>query len=454
MGEGTTDSFPQYILKEMKLNPATFYAEASPTWKLGLHFLWGPRKHFIYNFTNQFDERWPGLRRNNGYYCEDSVDDLNLNAALHLRNKVFPRRLDGWPDLSQQYTVAYHIENAKLVKYLENRCLGLGATIRDGTVQHAERDDHGIKALILEDGTRVTGDLFVDASGFRGELIFKALKEPWHDYSNALFCDRAVIGGWERTNEIIQPYTVCETMDSGWAWRIDHENFINRGYVFASRFISDEQAREELLRKNPKIPPDRTRVVKFRSGRAERLWVQNVVTIGNASGFVEPLEATALARIIDQTRAMVSILIDSDFEVPPGYVDLFNRMQCYSWDQIRDFIALHYKFNTRLDTPFWKLCIEDTPLGDAQGLADFYMANGPTVLHRHTYLPANHQFGIEGYLALLIGQKVPYKVRHNTTADEIEALNGHRKRFGAIADKAFTVRDALDALRKPSWRWS
>src|SRR6185436_5095512 len=155
-----------------------------------------------------------------------------------------------------------------------------------------ELGGEGIAALVAEDGRRITGDLYIDSSGFRSELLGRALQEPFLNYDDALFCDKAVIGGWPRTNEPILPYTTAETMDSGWCWQIEHENFINRGYVYSSAFISDDAAREELLRKNPKVATV-PRVVRFRSGRYERSWVGNVVAVGNAAGFVEPLEATA-----------------------------------------------------------------------------------------------------------------------------------------------------------------
>ena len=108
---------------------------------------------------------------------------------------------------------------------------------------------------------------------------------PFKSYADALYCDRAVIAGWPRTDELIKPYTLAETMDAGWCWQIEHETFINRGYVYSSSFITDDAAREEFLRKNPKIATE-PRVVKFRSGRYQAMWQGNVVGIGNASGFV------------------------------------------------------------------------------------------------------------------------------------------------------------------------
>ena len=104
------------------------------------------------------------------------------------------------------------------------------------------------------------------------------------------FATGAIVGSWDRTNEFIYPYTVAETMDAGWCWQIDHEHSVNRGYVYSSRFLSDDEARAEFLRKNPKaIPWDHA--IKFRSGRLSHSWVKNVIGLGNACGFVEPLEA-------------------------------------------------------------------------------------------------------------------------------------------------------------------
>src|SRR4029077_4005543 len=138
----------------------------------------------------------------------------------------------------------------------------------------------GITALHLESGERVTADLFVDASGFRSELLGRTLEVPYLSFEQYLFCDRAVIGGWPRTDEPIKPYTVAETMDAGWCWQIEHEKWINRGYGYASNFITDKAALDEFLKKNPKVTNE-PRVVKFRSGRYARNWVGNVVGIGN-----------------------------------------------------------------------------------------------------------------------------------------------------------------------------
>jgi len=452
VGEGTTPAFPQFLFYQLGLHPARFYDDARPTWKLGLRFLWGPRPEFFYIFSRQFNFRRQGLPRNNGFYCEEDVEDLDLWSALARRNRALPRKPDGGLDFARHQTLAFHIENKRLVDYLEARCREIGVTFTAGTVRQVERGERGVSALVLESGERLSADLYVDASGFRAELLGRTFAEPFRSFDRSLFCDRAVMGGWARTDEPIKPYTTAETMDAGWCWQIEHENWINRGYVYASRFISDDAARTELLGKNPKISNE-PRVVKFRSGRYERMWVDNVVGIGNASGFVEPLEATALVTIIVQCRALADCLWENALEPTPSMIAIYNRFIGESWDEVRDFIALHYRFNHRLDTPFWRTCLAETELGNAQTLVDFYRENGPTSLHEPLLLRPSSTFGMEGYLALLIGQKVPHQKPHQPTARELEVWQKQSRELGAAAERGLTVREGLDLLRRPDVQW-
>lgn len=450
VGEGTTAVFPRHFFEYLKLKPNEFYAQAEPTWKLGIKFLWGPRPYFFYSFAFEFQKRLPELSRNNGFYYRDDQPWLGHASAYMAQDRAFPRQPNGLPRFHNNH--AFHIENIKLVGWLEKQCLTQGVVITDATV-HAEAGPEGIAALIAEDGTRYTADLYIDSSGFRSELLSRVLKEPFIDYTDSLFCDRAVIGGWQRTTEPVHPYTTAETMDSGWAWQIEHETFINRGYVYASRFISDEDARAELLRKNPRIPADRTRVVKFRSGRYARSWVGNVVAVGNSAGFVEPLEATALQVICVEVSALSDSLADSLCEPTPSMIRLYNRYNGDQWDDIRNFLAVHYKFNTRLNTPFWEACRNDTALHGAEDVVEFYRENGPSVVAGSALVHPANSFGMDGYLAMLVGQAVPHGKPYLPTPAEAAFW---QKRSDGLATEARTglgVLDALKAIRQPGLQW-
>jgi tryptophan halogenase len=312
-------------------------------------------------------------------------------------------------------------------------------------------NESGIVSLRLASGRDVTADLYVDSSGFASVLLGRALAEPFRSFKSTLFCDRAVVGGWERSDEVIKPYTTVETMDAGWCWQIDHEHRINRGYVYGSDFISDDEAEAEFRAKNPLVGP--TRVVRFKSGRYDRSWVKNVVAIGNASGFVEPLEATSLGAIATEAALLTETLIDADFSPGPAQVSHFNRAMEMAWDNIRRFLSIHYKFNTRLDTPFWRACRADTDLAGAEEIVEFYQENGPSYHGRIVLLNQLDQFTIDGWLSLLVGMRVPHRSRFRASDEERAQWRRIGGQFLQQAQSAMMVKEAMEAIRLPRFRW-
>src|SRR5438552_828820 len=183
VGEGTTAAFPRHFFENLKLKPRQFYAEAQPTWKLGLKFLWGPRAEFYYAFAEEYQQRWPELSRHTGFFATDQPPYTGAVSALMAHDKAFARRKDGQPELHNQH--AFHIENKKLIAWLENVSRELGVEVRDATVK-AEAASGNIAALLSESGERIVADLFVDASGFRSELLGRALGEPFISYGDTL----------------------------------------------------------------------------------------------------------------------------------------------------------------------------------------------------------------------------------------------------------------------------
>jgi tryptophan halogenase len=455
VGEGTTPFFPTHLFDYLGIDRGAFHSAAQPTWKMGLRFLWGPRPEFYYTFTNQFDQHWRELPRPHGYYCRDDALNLDPVAALAHAGRAFPNRGDGWPRILHGH-YAFHIENQKLVACLENLASAAGIIIRDATVSRAEREGESIRALALESGERIEADLFVDASGFRSELVGRTLEEPFLDYGGMLFCDRAVIGGWPRGAEPILPYTTAETMHAGWCWQIEHEHWINRGYVYSSEFISDEDARAEFLNSNPLAAADGRlpRVVRFRSGRYRRAWIGNVVAIGNACGFVEPLEATAIAVVLFAARSLVDVLGESSLAPQPSGIALYNRSTAELWEDIRDFLGLHYRFNTRIDTPFWQHCQREISIPNLDPLLEFYREHGPSGLARHLLPHGHNLFSLEGYLAMLVGQNVAYRSAHEPSAEEWSRWNSLRQENARIARSGFDISQCLAAIRHPVWQWS
>jgi tryptophan halogenase len=448
VGEGTTLPVINHLHGYLRLDLGEFHRIAQPTWKLGIRFLWGPRPYFDYVLNRQFDLRFPGLPKVPGYYCDD-VPDFGFISALMTHNRAFPRRPDGLPQITRD--PAYHIENEHFVTFLEQYARRLGVEVADDTVVEVKQDERGVAGLVLASGTTATADLYVDSSGFRSVLLGQTLGEPFRSFKSSLFNDRAVVGGWDRTDEPIKPYTTAETMDAGWCWQIEHENRINRGYVYSTAFISDDAAEREFRRKNPKVST--TRLVPFVTGRYERPWVKNVVAVGNASGFVEPLESTSLGVICLDSHALAESLADCDLVVRPTQVRLYNQRSALIWDVIRSFLAIHFKFNTRLQTPYWRACVENTDLYGAEEYVAFYRENGPSTLWRPLILDPRDPFGIEGYLSMMVGMNVPYQKTYLPTEQEARTWRQIYQNMQTVASRGVGVGEALGCIRSPLWQW-
>ena len=363
--------------------------------------------------------------------------------------KAFPRSKHGTPEMDNAH--AFHLENAKFVKTLEAVAVFAGVEFIEGTLKSVERCLQGVAALILEDGQRLSADFYLDTSGFRSELIGKAFEEPFISYEKSLFNDRAILGSWERNpDEPILPHTTAETMNSGWAWRIDHERVINRGYVFSSHDISEEDARREFAAKNPRAKLN-DRLVRFRTGRHQRSWVGNVMAIGNSYGFVEPLEATALMLICWQCQSFVD-LVQQLGAIPPVR-DLMNTMCARHWDETRDFLTIHFSTNTRLNTPYWLRCREEADTSSFDSLIKFYKEAGPTGFARYYMSNPDSHFRVEGYLVQLVGNQVPHSNRYSPTDAELSRVQQLRVDNRMIARQGFTVAQSLAFIRHPEWRW-
>ena len=432
VGESTTPQLAAFLFDFLKLNRKRFFALAKPTFKIGIHFLWGPRSAFEYSFDFQLDAQYGDLSRPNGYYCQDEFQDVCVNSALMSEGRAFTAQPGGAPDIAD--FMALHLFNPLFVTTLEAFAVERGVRFTDARVADVRLGEEGVHALVLEDGRQISADLFIDSSGFKSELLGRALKTPYISYANSLYCDRSIVGTWDRTDEPIDPYTVAETMEAGWCWRIDHEHAVNRGYVYSSRFLTDDEARAEFQRKNPKARIW-DRVIKFNSGRLRHCWVKNVIGIGNAVGFVEPLEATALMIAASQIQTMCDVLVHAQLQPAEQMISLYNQIFNEAWDHIRDFLAIHYRFNTRLQNKFWTTCCNEANVSPIQPLIDFYKENGPTGLSRHllnSTFGGKTQFGIEGFLTLLVGMKVPYTNRTPIDPRELalfrQRCNANRQR--------------------------
>ncbi|MDJ0799790.1 MAG: tryptophan 7-halogenase [Calothrix sp. MO_167.B12] len=252
----------------------------------------------------------------------------------------------------------YHLDAGLLSTYLQEKAIERGVNhVGDNVVDVVLAVNGNISKIKTEKSGDINGDLFIDCSGFRGILINQALKEPFISYSDSLFCDRAIAIPIETDDEKegINPYTTAKALSAGWMWHTPLFGRSGNGYVYSSAFISPESAekefRENLNKGSRQVQVD-ARHIRMRVGKNRNTWVKNCVSIGLSSGFIEPLESTGIYLIEVGVKTLLQHLPDKSFN--PVSRDRYNQLMTKVYEEIRDFIVLHYCTTHREDTPFWK----------------------------------------------------------------------------------------------------
>jgi hypothetical protein len=211
-----------------------------------------------------------------------------------------------------------------------------------------------IGALQLRDGGRHDVELVIDCSGFKGLLINEALEEPFVSFADYLINDSAI--AMQIAHEEVPdlyPATVTTAMDSGWSWRIPLQSRVGTGHVFCKAFQSADQAADALVAAYPGAElVTQPREVPMRVGRCRRSWVGNCVAIGLASGFLEPLESTSIQFVDYACRRLLQFLPTAEFEPEP--IAKFNGEIEAAYNEVRDFLGLHFTLGNREDTPYWR----------------------------------------------------------------------------------------------------
>ena len=357
VGEATIPAIQQFN-KLVKLDEVEFLRHTQGTFKLGIEFVdWHEKGHaYMHAFGPvgrdlayiPFHHYWLRDQQSAGSLWDYSFNWLAAKQARFARMERIPDTpLTGllW---------AYHFDASLYAAYLSRLAQGMGVRRVDGKIAAVLQDSAGdVRALKLEDGRELAAEFFVDCTGFRGVLIEQALKTGYEDWSHWLPCDRAMAVPSAR-NEPLLPYTRSTALEAGWQWRIPLQHRTGNGHVYCSAYTSDERARELLMANLDSEPLADPRPLRFTTGRRKLLWNRNVVCMGLASGFLEPLESTSIHLI--QVAIQRLILLFPHRGDNEERRREFNRSAAAEYEYIRDFIILHYYANNRRGEPFWDAC--------------------------------------------------------------------------------------------------
>ena len=364
VGEGTFPSIKKLLLT-LGADEAEFMRACSATFKQGISFVdWartpqGGRHSSYYHPFNLPETTESGIDLL-PYWLMGVAGETPLSAAVNLQDRVCdagrgPKR-PGERDYYGAMNYAYHFDAGRLATWLAEVGVSLGVRRLIGTVEGVDLDENGaIASVSTREHGVLTAGLYVDCTGFRGELIGKALGSTFRDVDNHLFVDRALAMQvpYGRPDHPIATTTISTAHEAGWTWDIGLDNRRGVGYVYSSRHTDDTRA-EEVLRGYIGAAAETlsARQLKFRLGYRERPWVKNCVAIGLSGGFLEPLESTGIT-MIDMAVEMLADIFPHDSQAMDASARAFNRALTKRFELAVDFLKLHYGLSKRTDNAFW-----------------------------------------------------------------------------------------------------
>lgn len=361
VGEATIPPL-QFFNKVLGINEREFVRATQASFKLGIQFRgWGEAGHRYFHQFGEFGANIDGISfhqfwlRLNAHGHPQPLSDYAPAAIAAAQGRFLPP-FPTMPKDMPQLAYAYHFDAGLYARFLRSYAEQRGVVRHEGRIVEVDRDGErgGIKGLRLHDGRNVTGDFFLDCSGFQGLLIERTLGTGFEDWSHWLPCNRALAVPCERNDRDFAPYTRSTAHHAGWQWRIPLQHRTGNGHVYCSNYTSDDEAARILLEHLDAKPLAEPRLLRFATGRRKKFWNGNCVALGLAGGFLEPLESTSLHLVQAAVFRFLS-LIPLSVSADPAAEEEFNRLSIAEYEQIRDFIILHYVANRR-DESFWRDC--------------------------------------------------------------------------------------------------
>lgn len=375
VGESTL-GFIRAWTSSLGIDEKDFMKHTDASYKLSIKFTDFYKKnsggfHYPFGTPHFTDKNFLGLRDwdlKKHYYPDTRVQDYCRTffpaMALIENNKISENEGGEFGAFRFDNDVAYHFDSVKFSIWLRDRyALPKGVKHIKATVKKVVTDDSGVKEVILDSGDVITADLFVDCTGWKSMLLGDALKVPFTSYNDIIPNNRA----WATQVPYINPeeemeaYTNCTAIDNGWVWNIPLFTRIGTGYVYSDKYISKEDALNQFKNhlKTKMTIVDANRItddlnfkdIEMRIGIHDRPWEKNVVSIGLACGFIEPLESNGLLTVHEFLLKLVKYL-NRDI-ISQWDIDSYNTGTKRFFRTFAEFVALHYALSARNDTEYW-----------------------------------------------------------------------------------------------------
>ena len=382
VGESLTPNIYDY-LKYVGITREEMIEFVHGTVKLGLKF-----KNWLGDGTSFYH---PFICNNNDY-----INDLNFDSVYDIVNNQYDYDIcyssrileDNLVPSSSEATQSLHIDAVLLSKVIFEKFKD-HLHIVDGVVTGTVKTDNNIiQSLVLQDGTQIDGDFFIDASGFHS-VLFKHVGSKWVDMSDWLPINKCIPNPMQYDFVEQPPYTTSEASKDGWILQVPLSNRWGTGYLYSSEFTTDQEAFDQFevfLNKNyNKTLTNTSKVLSFKSGYWEQQGVGNCICVGLSSGFAEPLEATNILHTVSQIIKFTNMY---NFKYQEYDVKNYNNYMVEFYKNI--YLYLRFCYTTgREDSDFWKYMTNNTP--DVVRDLEHKIMFEPLASHMFLTGPFNHR---------------------------------------------------------------
>lgn len=357
VGEGTTGLFSNKFLRGEDFQVKEFFKKTKATPKVGIEFNgWSTKKSFLSPIDGSFTKNC--ILDTAVYYDytqNQTVGESSLCGYLRKHKKIpFTRGFEEENGVEKDFSwadTAVHLDNNLTIDFFKEYSLKRrNVSCIDSEILDIKRNKIGITSLICKNDIEVSGDLFLDCTGFKRVL---SKKTKWVDFSFNLPVNSVITFQLDHDNHGVDLVTKANAMNDGWSWVIPTQERYGAGYVYCDYFTDQEKATEELLRKYPNAKLGNH--FKFKSGKQKTSWNDNVISLGLSYQFLEPLQATSIHLLLVQLDLLSQYCIKPSisFSLDERSRKKYNEHIDRIIDNYRDFVNVHYS-GDRSDTKFWK----------------------------------------------------------------------------------------------------
>ncbi len=404
VGEATIPPLIAYN-NMLGINEDEFLAATKGTFKLGIDFVdWGALGSRYFHPFGPHGQDFRAVAFHQLYLREakrrllPDIRHWSMSAVAAELGRFARPGPDARLPLSQ-LVYAFHFDAGLYAAFLRGRAERNGVRRVEGKVVDVAQDGESghIRSVTLADGQTIEGELFIDCSGFRGLLIEEKLGTGYEAWNRWLPCDRAAAVP-SKLARPPEPYTRSTARAVGWQWRIPLQHRMGNGLVYSSAHIERGDAEALLLANLEGEVLAEPRHLSFTAGRRRLAWNANVVALGLSTGFVEPLESTSIHLVQSGIAKLLALFPDRRFD--PAERDEYNRQMKDVFEDVRDFVVLHYKAGNRDDSEFWNYCRAMEVPDTLSAKLELWQSKG------RLFREGRELFGTASWVAVLLGQGV------------------------------------------------